>query len=32
MSSFQDTLSEYGYAGGTGCNAFDNPNADVVSV
>jgi hypothetical protein len=31
MSSFQDTTSEYAYAGGTGCNAFDNPNADAVS-
>jgi hypothetical protein len=32
MSSFHDTLSEYAYAGGTGCNGFDHPNADVVSV
>jgi hypothetical protein len=32
MSSFHDTLSEYAYAGGTGCGGFDHPNADAVSV
>lgn len=32
LSSFHDTLSEYAYAGGTGNNDFNHPNADVTSV